>query len=143
MYLVSACLAGIKCRYDGTHYEIDYVKELLNSGEAIPICPEVIAGLGIPRVSCEILIENNEKKVINKSGKDLTAKFYNAAQKCVKFVKLFDIDKAILKSKSPSCGKKNIYDGSFSGNLIKGKGITAELLAENNIKIFSEKDITE
>ena len=141
-YLVSACLAGVNCRYDGSNNINSKVKKLVNEGKALPICPEVMAGLGIPRPMCEIKIyKNDEKSVINENGLELTSNFKEVAKKCLKLAEIMDIKKAILKSKSPSCGSKYIYDGTFSGNLIKGKGITAEYLSEKGIDIFTEKEI--
>ena len=142
MFLVSACLAGVNCRYDGSNNQNKIVSKLVNDGKAIPVCPEVIAGLNIPRPCCEIKKnENNQKIVVNELGQDLTAEFIESAHKCLEIVKTLDINKAILKAKSPSCGYGQIYDGTFSGNLIKGNGITAELLTQNSIKIYTENDL--
>lgn len=140
-YFVSACLAGVNCKYNGENNNQPQVKLLVKKGQALPVCPEILAGLAIPRLCCEIKIENGVKKVINERGEELTAKFVKAAEKCVDLVELFQINKAILKSKSPSCGKKYIYDGSFSGNLIKGKGVTAQYLFNKDINIYNENEI--
>jgi len=140
MYLVSACLAGVNCRYDGDNYLVPKIKKMVNSGKAIPLCPEVIAGFGIPRPCCEIVIENEEKKVFNEKGEELTDKFKKGAQKVLKIAKILDVNQAILKSKSPSCGYNYIYDGTFSGKLKKDTGITAKKLADNNIEIYTENN---
>ncbi|WP_407312398.1 DUF523 domain-containing protein [Desulfosporosinus sp. SB140] len=144
MYLVSACLAGINCRYDGKNTKIAEIEELVKDGKAISICPEVIAGLNTPRDSCEIVItDDGTKKVISKDNKDFTLAYRDGAQKTLNIAKIIGINTAILKAKSPSCGCGQVYDGKFSGNLINGNGITAELLLINNIKIYTEENFKE
>lgn len=141
MYIVSSCLAGINCRYNGKSYENEYIVNLVNKGKAIPLCPEVLGGLSTPRPPSEIIIdENGKKKVVTNEGIDITKEFLLGGEKFLKVAKALGINKAILKSKSPSCGHNCIYDGSFSGNLIKGNGITCDLLLENGIKVYSEND---
>ncbi len=140
MYIVSSCLAGINCRYDGRNHLNKDILNLVNKGEAIPLCPEVLGGLETPRIPCEIIGRDEFKKVINKNGVDLTSEFLNGANKVLEICKILNINKAILKSKSPSCGCGEIYDGTFSGNLIKGNGLTADLLIKNNIKVYNEKN---
>ena len=142
MYLVSACLAGVNCRYDGKNSKNKVICELVKAGQAIAICPEQLAGLETPRVSCEIVIEKNgNKKVISKNGQDLTEKFALGAEKALAIAKVIGIKKAILKSKSPSCSCGLIHDGTFSGQLINGTGLTAELLIKNDIEVCSENDL--
>ncbi|WP_026884737.1 DUF523 domain-containing protein [Clostridium akagii] len=142
MYLVSACLAGVNCRYDGKNSENKVICELVKVGKAIAICPEQLAGLSTPRISCEIVIDKSgNKQVISKDGQNLTERFTNGAEKTLDIAKIIGIKKAILKSKSPSCGNEFIYDGTFSGKLIKGTGLTAEILMENGIKVYSENDL--
>jgi uncharacterized protein YbbK (DUF523 family) len=139
MYLVSACLAGINCRYDGGNSRISELEELVKSGIAIALCPEVISGLGIPRIGCEIIrLSDGSRKVINKEGKDLTEAFIDGAQKTLDIVKILGINKAILKARSPSCGYGKVYNGNFNGKLIEGNGITADLLAKNGVEIYNE-----
>ena len=140
MYIVSSCLAGINCRYDGKNHLNKDILDLVNKGEAIPLCPEMLGGLETPRVPCEIIGKDEFKKVINKNGLDLTKEFLNGANKVLEVCKTLNVDKVILKSKSPSCGCGEIYDGTFSGNLIKGNGLTADLLIKNNIKVYNEKN---
>ncbi|MFW5998757.1 MAG: DUF523 domain-containing protein [Halanaerobiaceae bacterium] len=142
-YIISACLSGVNCRYNGSNYLIKSIAKLVKEGKAISICPEIIAGLSTPRTSCEIEVVNGKRKVYNKKGQELTRQFINAAHKCVDLARIFEIKQAILKSRSPSCGSKYIYDGSFSGNLKPGKGITAEYLIKNGIKVFNENQINE
>lgn len=140
MYLVSSCLAGINCRYDGKNSENIDIVELVNQGQAIPVCPEVFGKLPIPRPCCEIVDDHHMKKVMSRDGKDLTKEYYDGAEKALSIAKTLDIKKAILKSKSPSCGCGLIYDGTFSGNLIEGNGLTAELLMKNGIEVYTEND---
>jgi uncharacterized protein YbbK (DUF523 family) len=153
MYLVSACLAGINCRYDGGNTENEVIAEMVRKGEAIPVCPEQLAGLPTPRICCEIVsntkeqqaasiaLNNESRKVMNKDGLDLTKEFEDGAEKTLAIAKSSNITKAILKSKSPSCGCGIIYDGTFSGKLIPGNGVTAELLLKNGIEVYTENEI--
>ncbi|MFT8315536.1 MAG: DUF523 domain-containing protein [Clostridium sp.] len=141
MYLVSACLAGVNCRYDGKNSENKIVAELVKQGKAIPVCPEQLGGLPTPRASCEIVMDKKGNiKILTKEEKDCTNEFAKGAEETLKIAKSNGIKKAILKSKSPSCGCGFIYDGTFSGKLIEGKGITAELLMENGIEVLTEND---
>lgn len=141
MYLVSSCLAGINSRYDGNSNENKVILELLKSGKAIPVCPEQLGGLPTPRTPCEICTdENGNRKVMSKLGRDCTSEFYEGAEKSLNIAKVLGVKKAILKAKSPSCGCGQIYDGTFSGRLVEGNGITAELLMRNGIEVITEKD---
>lgn len=147
MYLISACLCGVNCKYNGLNNLNDKCLELLRKGEALLVCPEQLGGLNTPRIPSEILgnakdiIELNKGKVINKEGKDVTNEFLKGAKEALKIAKEANIKKAILKESSPSCGSNFVYDGSFTGNKIKGKGITAYLLEKEGIEIISEKDL--
>lgn len=132
--LVSACLLGINCRYDGSGFLNSELKTLLDSHCVIPICPEIYGGLSTPRPQAEI----SNGKVLSISGEDVTDKFYKGAEETLKLAKLFGCKLAILKERSPSCGCGTIYDGSFSGTLVSGNGITAELLMRNGIKVIGE-----
>lgn len=143
MYLVSACLAGIDCRYNGKNNENEKVVQIVKSGRAILVCPEQLGGLNTPRLPSEIVIVNGEIKVISTDGEDVTSEFLKGAEQTLKIAKMMNIKKAILKSRSPSCGYGKIYDGSFSKNLIDGNGITTELLERNGIKIFDENSLEE
>lgn len=138
MILVSACLLGTNCQYNG---ESDFTKELLeflkNKGEFIAVCPEVLGGLPIPRDGAEIVGD----KVKTTKGNDVTKEFLKGAEEVLKFAKENNVDLAILKAKSPSCGVGMIYDGTFSRKLIEGDGITAALLRKNGIKVMTEKDL--
>ena len=139
MYLVSACLAGLKCRYDGKGYENEVITRLINEGKAVPVCPEQLGGLTTPRVPCEI-IDDRQGKVVNKDGVDRTEEFKAGAEKTLAIAKALGVDKAILKSKSPSCGCGRIYDGTFTGTLVEGNGLAAELLIKHGIQVFTELD---
>lgn len=142
MYLVSSCLAGIRCRYDGKCSENEHIIEMVKQGKAIPVCPEVLAGLPIPRPCCEIAsLDGDNIKVISKEGKDVTKEFLTGAEKALEIAKIVGVKKAILKSKSPSCGCGQIYDGTFSGKLIPGNGLTADLLIKNGIEVLTENDM--
>ncbi len=147
MYLISACLCGVNCKYNGLNNLNDKCLELLRKGEALLVCPEQLGGLNTPRIPSEILgnakdiIELNKGKVINKEGKDVTKEFLKGAKETLKIAKEKKKKKAILKESSPSCGRNFVYDGSFTGNKIKGKGITAYLLEKEGIEIISEKDL--
>ncbi|AJA46439.1 hypothetical protein CPAST_c03390 [Clostridium pasteurianum DSM 525 = ATCC 6013] len=142
MYLISACLGGVNCRYDGKNSENKFVMDLMKQGKAMLVCPEQLGGLKTPRVSCEITLgDDGIKKVLSKDGEDFTDNFTRGAEEVLKIAKAMGIEKAILKSKSPSCGCGIIYDGTFSGKLIEGEGLTAELLMKNGIEVCTEKDI--
>ena len=134
MKLCSACLLGIKCRYNGGSSENKKIIELSRKETFIPVCPEELGGLTTPREPSEII----NGKVLSASGKDVTENFIKGAMKTLKIAQLNDIKEAIFKQKSPSCGLGLIYDGSFTGKLIHGNGITAELLIRNGIKVISE-----
>ncbi|WP_291578809.1 DUF523 domain-containing protein [Clostridium sp. UBA6640] len=142
MYLVSACLAGVDCRYNGSNSENKFILQLVKEGKAIALCPEQLAGLPTPRPCCEIIIdESGNKKVVGKDGQDFTKEFIEGAEKTLAIANIIGIKKAILQSKSPSCGCGFIYDGNFSGKLIKGNGLTTEILINNGIKVYTENDL--
>ena len=140
MYLVSACLVGMNCRYDGKDSPNEKVMELVKQGKAIPVCPEQLGGLATPRICCEIVKGPDNRRVINKEGDDQTEEFLLGAERTLAIVKALEIKKAIMKSRSPSCGCGQIYDGTFSGRLIPGNGLTVELLFQNNIEIITEEE---
>ena len=142
MYLVSVCLAGVDCRYNGGNSMNITICELVKQGKAIPICPEKLAGLPTPRVCCEIIIDKSgNKKIVNKDGDDFTKQFIEGAEKTLEIAKIIGVEKAILQSRSPSCGYCSIYDGTFSGQLKEGNGFTAELLTKNGIEIYTENNL--
>ncbi|MBT5022349.1 DUF523 domain-containing protein [Candidatus Woesearchaeota archaeon] len=137
MIIVSACLAGMKCAWDGKARSCDKVIQLVKEGKAIPLCPEQLGGLSTPRSP----VEQRDKLVVTKDGTNVSLEFNRGAQEVLKLAKLVDCKKAILKSKSPSCGSNLVYDGSFSDKLIKGDGVLAKLLKENGIEVLTEKEI--
>ena len=134
MKLVSACLAGFNVRHDGGNKANKKVIELVKRGKAIPVCPEQLAGFSTPREKMEI----SGGRVFTESGKDVTAQVLKGAQEVLRIAKLFGVREAVLKGNSPSCGKGKVYDGTFSGKLTEGNGITAELLMQNGIKVLAE-----
>lgn len=135
--LVSACLLGYNCKYNGTNNKNEEVLSLKNKYDLIPICPECDGGMSTPRYPSEIVAEN----VINSVGEDVTLEFLKGAKMALKTAETNEVTKAVLKERSPSCAPHFIYDGSFKGNVIKGQGITAKLLSENNISIYSENEV--
>lgn len=140
MILVSSCLVGLNTKYDGSNNYNEKIFELVKSGKAIPLCPEQLGGLITPRTPSEIKYINGKKYVFTKDGKDVTEEFNKGAKEVLKFIKKTGITKAILKSKSPSCGLGKIYDGSFQGNLVDGNGILVDLLKENGIEVISSDE---
>jgi len=136
--LCSACLLGLKCRYDGKSKLNKKVRELSKKVILIPVCPEQLGGLPTPREPAE----QRGNKVVTKSGKDVTENFLKGAKEVLKITKIFGAKEAILKQKSPSCGCGKIYDGTFSGKVIKGDGVTASLLKRNRIRVITEEDLT-
>ncbi len=137
MKIVSACLAGISCRYDGKSNPHEKVIELVENGDAIAVCPEELGGLATPRKRAEI----RGKRVINEDGVNVTDAFQKGAKAALEIAKQHSATEAILKSKSPSCGCGKIYDGTFSGNLVDGDGIFAKLLKEEKIPVKNEDSI--
>lgn len=146
MYLISACLCGVNCKYNGKNNLNDRCLELLREGKAILVCPEQLGGLCTPREPAELIgnakevLEGIDGKIISISGKDVTEEFLKGAKEALKIAKAIGAKKAILKEGSPSCGCNFIYDGSFSGNKIRGKGLTAYMLEREGIKVISEKE---
>ena len=138
--LVSACLLGQPVRYDGKSKainELTWLQTLQKDGRLVVICPEVSGGLSTPRPPAEI----QNDKVITNTGIDVTEQFNLGAQNALKLCQQHNIKYALLKANSPSCGNQQIYDGSYSGKLINGLGLTAKLLTQNGIHVFSELEI--
>ena len=134
--LVSGCLLGLNCRYCGDGCLKEEILSLQEKHQLIPVCPEQLGGLSTPRLPVEIV----NGKAINEEGKDVTYAFAKGAEEVVALAKLLEVDAAILKAKSPSCGYGMIYDGSFSRRLIVGNGFTAMKLSELGIPIGNENN---
>lgn len=146
MYLISACLCGINCKYNGLNNYNEICERLLKENKVIPICPEQLGGLSTPRIPCELQGIANEiiqgkNKVINKDGIDVTEMFLKGANEVLKISKMLNVNKVIFKEGSPSCGVNFVYDGTFSGKKISGMGITSQLLNNAEIEIYSENDL--
>jgi len=137
MKLCSACLLGIACRYDGVCKPNKKILSLAKKEILIPICPEQLGGLSTPRTPAE----QKGDKVFTKEGKDVTAQFRKGAEEVLKIAKLFNVNEVILKQRSPSCSSEQIYDGTFSNTLIRGNGVTTDLLKKSGIKVLSEEDL--
>ena len=135
--LVSACLLGVPCRYDGKSKPCPSVLALSGKYRLIPICPEVMGDLPTPRTPSEIVGE----RVVMRDGKDVTENYRKGAQEALKIAQTHGCTQAILKERSPSCGCGQIYDGSFTKTLKEGDGVTAALLRENGIRVLGETQI--
>ena len=134
---VSSCLLGENCKYNGGNNYSEKVSEFVKDHEVFPVCPEVLGGLPIPRESAEIV----NGVVSHKDGSSVDKEFRAGAEKALRIVTENKVDLVILQSRSPSCGVNTIYDGSFSGKLIPGQGIFAELLKKNGIKVIDVEEI--
>lgn len=135
--LVSACLLGVGCRYDGGHKLCPQVTALIQRDELIPVCPEQLGGLPTPRPACEI----SGGSVINQQGEDRTEPFLRGAEEALRLYRLLNCEAAILKSRSPSCGKGLIYDGSFTRTLVSGNGVFAQMLLDEGVKVYTEEEV--
>ena len=136
--LVSACLLGVCCRYDGKHNYCPELQKIAERHRLIPVCPESYSGLPVPRDPAEI----REGRVILKSGRDVTAEFQRGASCMMQLADFFGCEAAILKERSPSCGSGMIYDGTFSKTLTEGDGVFAHLAREAGIEIIGESEIS-
>lgn len=138
--LVSACLMGVHCRYDGRCQDIpEFAKKLprlMERYNLIPVCPEILGGMATPRVASE----RKDGAVVNKCGEDVSTCFERGAVETLNLARLYGCRYAILKQRSPSCGCGQIYDGTFTGTLTKGDGVTAQLLKCNGIAVFNEEN---
>lgn len=134
---VSACLLGENCKYNGgNNYNIKLV-DFVKGHEVIALCPEVLGDLATPRLPAEIV----NGLVRQKDGKSVDDEFKKGAKEALDIAKKNKVDLVILQSRSPSCGVNNIYDGSFTGKLIEGRGVLAKILKENNIKVIDVEDL--
>lgn len=135
--LVSACLLGRNCKYNGGNNLSPRVLEFLQGREVIEVCPEVLAGLGTPRMPIEI----RDGKVVRKDGVSVDGKLRRAVEQILQEISGEEIHCAVLKSRSPTCGVRQVYDGSFSGKLVDGMGILAQALKDAGYKVIDCEDI--
>lgn len=144
--LVSACLCGVNCKYNGKNNLNPVFLELLKMGRLLPVCPEQLGGLPTPRPATEIAggtgkdIIEGRARVISEEGKDVTSYFLKGAQETLQIALQAEVTGAILQRRSPSCGVDKIYDGTFSQRLINGDGVTAALLKKHGIKVYNDQD---
>ena len=138
--LISACLTGENCKYSGGSNVLpeEQLRKLRMCYELVPVCPEQLGGLPTPRTTAE----RRGEQVLTKDGLDVTAEFVAGAEKVLGIAQDQKIEKALLKSRSPSCGRDRIYDGSFTGTVIRGSGVTAQLLLEHGIDVCSEEKVS-
>lgn len=137
--LVSACLLGVYCRYNGERKQMEGIERLMERAELIPVCPEILGGLPTPRPAAERV----GNRVMNREGADVTEAYRRGAEETLHLAELFGAKMALLKERSPSCGMGKIHDGSFQGRIVDGSGVTAELLAAHGISVYGESCIDE
>jgi len=146
MILVSSCLIGEKCRYDGNASFIPTIAKLANDGKAVPCCPEVLGGLPTPREPAEIIggnatdVLDGNAQIITRKGVDVTTEFIAGAYRTLRLAQENDVSIAIFKERSPSCGSCFIYDGTFSNTKILGMGIATAMLRRHGISVYSEEN---
>jgi uncharacterized protein YbbK (DUF523 family) len=142
MVALSSCLAGVKCRYNGLDAYSDAVMDAVGD-DYILICPEILAGLKVPRVPCEIVggsgedVLRGKAKIVDKNGQDITDEIVLGSEKALEICVKNRVTKAYLKAKSPTCGCGKVYDGSFLGVLREGDGVFAAMLKENGVEVVS------
>lgn len=136
--LVSACLLGVRCRYDGQSKACARVLALRGKHEWVPVCPEQLGGMPTPRPPAEI---QPDGRVVSRQGADVTAAYQKGAEETLALYRALQCDCALLKARSPSCGCGQVYDGTFSGRLIPGDGITARLLQSEGISVLTEEQV--
>jgi len=132
--LISACLMGVACRYDGQRKPMEQLEQLMERYHLIPVCPEQLGGLATPRTPAERV----EERVMTADGRDVTAAYTAGAEEVLRLARLYGCTKALLKERSPSCGHGEIYDGSFSRRITAGSGVAARLLKESGIAVYGE-----
>lgn len=135
--LVSACLLGCCCRYDGASKAHPLAKQLAEQHTLAPVCPEQLGGLPTPRPPAE----RRGDRVVTAAGADVTEQYRRGAEETLRLCRLLGCEAAVLKERSPSCGHGEIYDGTFSGTLVSGDGAAAELLRANGIPVYGESRI--
>lgn len=137
--LVSACLLGVSCRYDGQSKAYPLMDELCRRHEVVPVCPEIFGGLPTPRVPAE----RQGERVATKTGGDVTAEYRRGAGEAVRLAQTLGCTVAVLKERSPSCGSGQVYDGTFTGTLTEGFGVAAERLMAAGIRVIGESELAE
>lgn len=137
--LVSACLLGARCRYDGASKPLPGLARLLDAINPVPVCPEQLGGLPTPRTPAERCGD----RVVTRDGTDVTAQYERGAQEALRLAQLTGCTLALLKEKSPSCGCGHIYDGTHTGTLTGGNGVAVELLLQNGVRVFGESQLEE
>ena len=137
--LISACLLGMPCRYDGASKPHPLAEALAAKHHLVPVCPEQLGGLATPRPPAE----RQGDRVMAQTGTDVTGAYRRGAEAALALCRLLDCRAAVLKERSPSCGHGEIYDGTFSAALTAGDGVTAELLSANGIPVYGESRIQE
>lgn len=138
--LVSNCLLGCDCRYKGDGCACQQIIDLAGEHTLIGVCPEQMGGLSTPRAPSEI---QKDGSLLNTDGIDVTEQYMRGANTALYLAKLNKVDFAILKAKSPSCGKGRIYDGTFTGGMIDGNGVTVQLLLDNGFPVYTENELDE
>ena len=136
--LISACLLGARCRYDGVSKLQRWISDLAERHILVPVCPEQLGGLPTPRPPAERLPDG---RVVTREGKDVTAEYRSGAEQALALARKQGCVLAVLKERSPSCGRGRIYDGTFSRTLIPGSGVAAQLLEENRIPVYGESQL--
>jgi len=136
--LVSACLLGVRCRYDGGTKPVERVIELSKRFTLVPVCPEQLGGLSTPRIAHE----RKDGRVVSEHGNDATEVFDRGAAEALRIARITGCGRAILKARSPSCGVGTICDGTFSGTLVAGNGVTAELLMAEGLEVQTDESFT-
>lgn len=137
--LISACLMGVRCRYDGGKKPLECMDKLIDKHVLIPVCPEVLGGLPTPRVPAERIGE----RVMTQDARDVTENYQRGAEEALRMARMTGCTHALLKERSPSCGCGLIYDGTFSGKLCQGSGVCSELLTKNGIQVLGESCVDE
>ncbi len=146
MKLISACLCGVNCKYNGGNNLNPYFSELLADGELLPVCPEQLGGLPTPRSACEIAggtgkdVITASALVINRNGLDVTCALMKGAEETLSLAIHANVDGAIMKSGSPSCGNGAIYDGTFTRKMIEGDGVTTAMLKQHGFQVWNEQE---
>ena len=135
--LISACLLGVRCRYDGASKVHPEVQALMERHTLVPVCPEQLGGLPTPRIPAE----RQGETVRTREGGDVTEAYCRGGKEALRLCRMFECEAAVLKERSPSCGSGEIYDGSFTGTLTAGDGVTAQLLKAHGIPVYGESQI--